>query len=63
MSPEHNLAAVAREFQIGGAFVSAERYGSGHINDTYRVVFERPACRRAMFFSASITMSSRIPRR
>jgi len=41
MSPEHNLAAVTREFQIGGAFVSAERYGSGHINDTYRVVFEQ----------------------
>jgi Ser/Thr protein kinase RdoA (MazF antagonist) len=35
----HDVGAVARQFQIHGQFVSAEPYGSGHINDTYRVVF------------------------
>ena len=35
--PKHDLRAVAREFQIAGDFISAEPYGSGHINDTYVV--------------------------
>jgi hypothetical protein len=34
-------AAVAREFQIEGELVSAVAYGTGHINDTYRVEFSR----------------------
>ncbi len=33
----HDLAAVAREFAIEGTFTGAEPYGSGHINDSYRV--------------------------
>jgi Ser/Thr protein kinase RdoA (MazF antagonist) len=32
---------VARAFAIDGRFVSAERYGSGHINDTWAAAFER----------------------
>jgi hypothetical protein len=36
--PKHNLGAVLRQFEIHGEFVSAEPYGSGHINDTYRAV-------------------------
>jgi hypothetical protein len=39
MSKEHNVAAMARQFQIGGKFVSATPYGSGHINDTWCAVF------------------------
>jgi len=39
MSKELQAAAVAREFQIAGEFVSATPYGSGHINDTYCAVF------------------------
>jgi len=35
-----DLQTVGREFALGGAFQSAERYGSGHINDTYKVVYE-----------------------
>ncbi len=36
----HDVAAVAREFAIGGVFKSAEPYGSGHINDSYRVTMD-----------------------
>jgi DNA-binding phage protein len=37
MRREHNVSTVARQFQIQGEFISAEPYGNGHINDTYRV--------------------------
>jgi Ser/Thr protein kinase RdoA (MazF antagonist) len=39
MSTYNDLAAVASAFEICGEFVSAEPFGSGHINDTFRVVF------------------------
>jgi hypothetical protein len=32
---KHDVRAVAANFQICGDFVSADPYGSGHINDTY----------------------------
>jgi hypothetical protein len=35
------LRAVARQFQIYGEFCRAEPYGTGHINDTYAVLFEQ----------------------
>jgi hypothetical protein len=35
------IGAVARRFQIEGDFVQATPYGSGHINDTYCVIFDR----------------------
>jgi Ser/Thr protein kinase RdoA (MazF antagonist) len=41
MNSQHNVRAVARQFQIYGEFVSAEPYGSGHINDTYCAVFDQ----------------------
>ena len=41
MKLKHDVAAVARQFLIHGEFVSAEPYGSGHINDTYCVVFQQ----------------------
>lgn len=37
---EYDVAALASMFEIPGAVVQAEAYGSGHINDTYRVVFQ-----------------------
>jgi hypothetical protein len=40
---KHDVRAVARHFQIPADFVSAEPYGSGHINDTYCVVVEQGA--------------------
>ena len=40
MSREHNIEAVARQFQMGEEFFGAEPYGTGHINDTYRVMFD-----------------------
>ena len=33
----HDAVAVAREFSLSGVVVSAAPYGSGHINDTYKV--------------------------
>jgi len=39
MNKDHNVGAAARQFQISGEFFSATPYGSGHINDTYCVVF------------------------
>ncbi|MGA3160126.1 MAG: aminoglycoside phosphotransferase family protein [Terracidiphilus sp.] len=41
MIKEQDVGAAARQFQIDGEFRSAARYGSGHINDTYCVVFEQ----------------------
>jgi Ser/Thr protein kinase RdoA (MazF antagonist) len=38
---KHDVRAVAGQFQIPGEFRQAEPYGSGHINDTYRVVFDQ----------------------
>jgi hypothetical protein len=37
----HDVRSVARQFQIYGKFISASPYGSGHINDTYCVVFDQ----------------------
>jgi Ser/Thr protein kinase RdoA (MazF antagonist) len=34
------IGAVARQFEIDGEFLDAERYGSGHINDTFRAFFD-----------------------
>ncbi len=41
MNLKHDVRSVARQFQICGEFCSAEPYGSGHINDTYCVVFNQ----------------------
>jgi hypothetical protein len=41
MSKDPEVVAVARAFHIEGEFLSASRYGSGHINDTYCVVFQQ----------------------
>lgn len=38
---KYDLRAVVRHFEIHGEFVKAEPYGSGHINDTYRVIFDQ----------------------
>jgi Ser/Thr protein kinase RdoA (MazF antagonist) len=40
MSLESNVGAIARQFQICGEFQSATPYGSGHINDTFRVTMQ-----------------------
>ena len=41
MKTKHDVRQVAAAFQIHGEFLSAEPYGSGHINDTYCVVFSQ----------------------
>jgi hypothetical protein len=41
MSKEHNVGAVTRQFEISGEYLGATPYGSGHINDTYCVVFHQ----------------------
>ena len=37
----HDLRHLSAQFLIPGDFRSAEPYGSGHINDTYAVVFSQ----------------------
>ena len=41
MNLKHDVRAVARHFEIPGEFSHAGPYGSGHINDTYCVVFDQ----------------------
>jgi aminoglycoside phosphotransferase (APT) family kinase protein len=50
MKLKHNVGAVARQFLIPGQFLSAEPYGSGHINDTYCVVFDQAGARVRYIF-------------
>ena len=50
MNLKHDLCAIARKFQILGEFLSAEAYGSGHINDTYCVVFDQSGTRVRYIF-------------
>lgn len=50
MNLKHNVRGVARQFEIPGEFVSAEPYGSGHINDTYCVVFDQAGARVRYIF-------------
>ena len=38
---KHDVPAVAQEFDIHGEYHGAVPYGSGHINDTYCVVFHQ----------------------
>jgi hypothetical protein len=38
---KHDVRAVALQFEILGEFQSAAPYGSGHINDTYCVIFQQ----------------------
>ena len=39
MSKEHDVSAIASQFQIDGEFAGATAHGSGHINDSYCVTF------------------------
>jgi thiamine kinase-like enzyme len=40
MIKEHNIGAVARQFQIDGQFFGARPFGNGHINDSYCATFQ-----------------------
>jgi Phosphotransferase enzyme family len=41
MNKEESVRAAAEQFEACGAFLSATPYGSGHINDTYKVTSEK----------------------
>ena len=41
MNPNHDVRAIARQFQIAGDYLDAAPYGSGHINDTYCVNYDQ----------------------
>lgn len=43
MTEPHSLAAVTNAFTLNGKFLSGERYGSGHIHDTWRVTLGQDA--------------------
>lgn len=38
---KHDIRKVSSAFEIAGDFISAEPYGSGHINDTYAATFSQ----------------------
>ena len=42
---KHPVRAVARQFQLHGQFLTAAIYGSGHMHDTYCVVFDQGGTR------------------
>jgi Ser/Thr protein kinase RdoA (MazF antagonist) len=46
MSSEPDIRRIASAFALPGEFLSAERYGSGHINDTYAVTQSQGTGRR-----------------
>ena len=50
MNLNHDVRGTARHFDIPGEFVSAAPYGSGHINDTYCVVFDQAGTRIRYIF-------------
>jgi hypothetical protein len=38
---KHDIKTISESFEIYGDYISAEPYGSGHINDTYRASFNQ----------------------
>jgi len=50
VKPKHDVRAVARQFLISGEYLEGEPYGSGHINDTYCVVFDQAGTRVRYLF-------------
>ena len=42
---KHNLAQISGLFRIPGLFLEAAPYGTGHINDTYKVTFDQSGTR------------------
>jgi len=53
MKLQHDVRAIAGHFQIAGEFLETAPYGSGHINDTYSVVFDQGGT-RARYISQRI---------
>jgi hypothetical protein len=41
MNLRHDVHALSAQFQIYGEYLGAEPFGSGHINDTYRMVYNQ----------------------
>jgi hypothetical protein len=50
MNSKHDLRGIAHQFLTYGEFLSADPYGSGHINDTYCVVFDQAGTRVRYIF-------------
>ena len=46
----HDLKAVSSLFDLRGDFVHGYSYGSGHINDTYRVDYDQGGARVRYIF-------------
>ena len=41
LTESHNIEKISRHFQFQGELADSHRYGSGHINDTYLLVYQR----------------------
>jgi aminoglycoside phosphotransferase (APT) family kinase protein len=50
MNSKYDLRGIARQFQIFGEFLTAEPYGSGHINDTCCVIVDQAGTRIRYIF-------------
>ncbi len=38
---EHDIKSIAANFALDGLLTEAERFGSGHINDTYSLTCQK----------------------
>ncbi|MDD4872629.1 MAG: aminoglycoside phosphotransferase family protein [Kiritimatiellae bacterium] len=50
MKEKADIKAISKAFQLYGNYVEASEYGSGHINDTYCVVFDQAGNRVRYIF-------------
>jgi hypothetical protein len=61
MSAASEALAAARRFQVDGELTSAKPYGTGHINDSYRVVFREGGIERRFLLQRINTRVFRSP--
>ena len=58
---EYDIESVASNFTLDGRLIKSEPFGSGHINDTFRLTCRRTTERTVLYCSGSITTYSKIP--
>ena len=46
----YDLRQIARQFQIYGDFQNAQPYGTGHINDTFKAIYDQGGCSVSYIF-------------
>ena len=59
---KNSLKEISTLFDMRGDLISAEPYGSGHINDTFAAVYDQAEHLSGTFTSGLTTRFLRIPR-